>query len=230
MSLVKGIKGRQKQGYFPVISELKIRSEKAGDLLRGRDPVSLVKQMEACPIAGISVVTESVHFGGSMDLLKKVVASVSVPVLHKDFIRDEDQIKESHRMGASAILLISSILNKESLEELIEQAKKLGLEVLLEVHTKEEVDRVRDMEFDLLGINNRDIKLLETDDTGVERTEELIRYCPKERPIISESAIVSAHDVKRAKEAGADAVLVGTAVMLSDDTQNFLNQLISVGW
>ena len=230
MSLVKGIKERQRQGFFPVISELKVRSKKAGDLLKGRDPVALVKEMASCPIAGISVVTEPLHFGGSLDLLKKVVASVSIPVLHKDFIRHKDQIKESKRIGASAILLIASILEKGELEELIETAKACGLEVLLEVHNIEEVNRIKDMEFDLLGINNRDIKLLETDDTGIELTEKLIKYCPKKKPIVSESAIASAFDVKRIKESGADAVLVGTAVMQADDMRFFLNQLTDVGW
>lgn len=230
MSLVRSIKKRKKQGLFPVISELKIRSEKAGDLLRGRDPLKLVKEMESCPVAGISVVTEAMHFGGSMDLLKKVISSVSAPVLHKDFIKDEEQIKESRRIGSSAILLISSILSKKELEGLIDAAKRYCIEVLLEVHTREELEEVKDMEFELLGINNRDIKILETDNTGVELTEELIKHCPDKWPIVSESAIQSANDVSRIKSAGADAVLVGTAVMLTDNTKAFLNELVGVGW
>ncbi len=230
MSLVKSIRKRQKQGVFPVISELKVRSEEAGELLKGRDPIALVKEMNTCPVAGISVVTESVHFGGSLDLLKRVVNAVSLPVLHKDFIREEEQIKESKRLGASAILLIASLLNKKSLEVLIEAAKRYGIEVLLEVHTREEMDMVKDMEFDLIGINNRDIKVLETDNTGVELTEALVRHCSTNRPFVSESAIRSADDVKRAKEAGADAVLVGTAVMLSSDITALLSRFAGVGW
>jgi len=187
MSLVKSIRETQKKGIFPVISEIKIRSKKSGDLLKGRDPISLVKEMSSCPISGISVVTEPKHFGGSMDLLKKIISSVSIPVLHKDFIKNEEQIKESARIGSSAILLISSILNNKELEILIETAKRYKIEILLEVHKKEEIDRIKGMDFDLLGINNRDIKILEIDDTGVELTETLIRYCPKTKPIISES-------------------------------------------
>ena len=230
MSLVKSIRKRQRQGIFPVISELKVRSEKAGDLLKGRDPIALVKEMNACPVAGISVVTEPLHFGGSLDLLKRVANAVSFPVLHKDFIGEGEQIKESKRLGASAILLIASILDQKRLEVLIEAAKRYGMEVLLEVHTRKEMDMVKDMEFDLIGINNRDIKVLETDDTGVELTESLVRYCSTNRPFVSESAIGSADDVKRVKEAGADAVLVGTAVMLSNDMKGFLNRLAGVGW
>ncbi len=230
MSLVKSIRKRQKQGVFPVISELKVRSKEAGELLKGRDPIALVKEMNTCPVAGISVVAESVHFGGSLDLLNRVVNAVSLPVLHKDFVKDENQIKESKRLGASAILLIASLLNKKNLEVLIEAAKRYGIEVLLEVHTREEMDMVKDLEFDLIGVNNRDIKVLETDDTGVELTESLVRYCSTNRPFVSESAIRSADDVKRAKEAGADAVLVGTAVMLSSDITALLSSFTGVGW
>ncbi len=230
MSLVKSIKRRQKQGFFPVISELKIRSKKAGDLLRGRDPIKLVKEMEKCPVAGISVVTEPVHFGGSMDLLKKVSASVSVPILHKDFIRDRIQIKESKKAGADAVLIIASILDKKEIEELVSTAKSYKIETLLEIHSEEDLKKIEGVEFDLLGINNRDIKVLETDDSGVEVTERLIKLCPKDCPVVSESSISSSYDVERVKKAGADAVLVGTAVMLAKDIKKFLNSLISVGW
>ncbi len=230
MSLVKNIQKRQRQKLFPVISELKIRSKKSGDLLRGRDPMRLVKEMERCPIAGISVVTEPVHFGGSMDLLKKIASSVSVPVLHKDFIKDQSQIKESKKAGASAVLVIASILSKKEIEELVSIAKSCGIEVLLEIHSESDLKKLQYIEPDLLGINNRDIKLLETDDSGVEVTEKLIKICPKNCPIVSESSIRCADDVKRVKMAGADAVLVGTAVMLAENIKDFLNSLIAVGW
>ncbi len=230
MSLVKSIKKRQKQKFFPVISEIKIRSKKAGDLLKGRDPIKLVKEMEKCPVAGISVVTEPVHFGGSMDLLKKVSASVSVPVLHKDFIRDRSQIKESKKAGADAVLIIASILNKKEIEGLVSAAKNYEIETLLEIHSEDDLKKIEDIEFDLLGINNRNIKVLETDDSGVEITERLIKLCPKDCPIVSESSISSSYDVERVKRAGADAVLVGTAVMLAKDIKKFLKSLICVGW
>ncbi len=230
MSLVKSIKKRQKQKFFPVISEIKIRSKKAGDLLKGRDPIKLVKEMEKCPVAGISVVTEPVHFGGSMDLLKKVSASVSVPVLHKDFIRDRSQIKESKKAGADAVLIIASILNKKEIEELVSAAKNYEIETLLEIHSEDDLKKIEDIEFDLLGINNRNIKVLETDDSGVEITERLIKLCHRDCPIVSESSISSSYDVERVKRAGADAVLVGTAVMLAKDIKKFLKSLICVGW
>ncbi len=230
MSLLESIKTRKRQKLFPVISEIKCRSQKMGDLLRGRDPLLILKEMEACSVAGISVVTESKYFGGSMDLLKKIVSSTSLPVLHKDFIKDEEQIKESKKIGASSILLIASMLNKKELEALVEASKKVQIETLVEVHTLEDVELIKELECDMFGINNRDIKILETDDSGVEVTESIIKKLPKEKPIISESGIMGRNDAMRAKKAGADAILVGTAVMLSDNIKKILNELIQIGW
>jgi len=186
--------------------------------------------METCSVAGMSVVTESKYFGGSMDLLKKIASSTSIPVLHKDFIKDEEQIKESKKTGASSILLIASMLSKKELETLVETAKRVQIETLVEVHTLEDVVLIKDLECDMIGINNRDIKILETDDTGVEVTESIIRRLSKRKPIISESGIMGRNDAIRAKKTGADAILVGTAVMLADNIKRFLNELIQVGW
>ncbi|MHC1585098.1 MAG: indole-3-glycerol-phosphate synthase [Candidatus Syntropharchaeia archaeon] len=216
-SLAESIRRKQKEGVFPVISEIKLRSEKEGDLLRGRDPLHILQEMISSPIAGISVVTEEEHFGGSMELLKDIAKSVSLPVLRKDFIRTPDQVKESGRAGASTVLLISSILSDDELLKLLDACRMHGLESLVEVHTPEDVERVRGLEFDLLGINNRDITILEVNDTDVSHTELLIEICERSRPIISESSIRSPEDARRAGRAGADAVLIGTAVMKARD-------------
>jgi len=196
----------------------------------GRDPIALVKEMASCNIAGISVVTEPEHFGGSMELLKGVVTSVSLPILHKDFIRTADQIEESAEAGASAVLLIAAMLNDYQLASLTNFARDAGLESLVEAHTLSEVKRVQGLNFDLAGINNRDITVLEVDDTDVGLTETLAGYKDKQRPLISESAITGPDDVIRAKNAGADAVLVGTSVMLARDMSSFLDSMISTGW
>ncbi|MCF8110369.1 MAG: indole-3-glycerol-phosphate synthase [Desulfobacteraceae bacterium] len=229
-SLSESIRKKQRQGRFPVISEIKIRSQKHGDLLCGRDPAELAAKMSGCPIAGISVVTEPLHFGGSMDLLKTVSGVVGVPVLHKDFITTEDQVTESAACGASALLLITALLRGESLARLIQKARECGLQTLVETHTSDEIKRVQSLGFDLLGINNRDITVFEVDDNNVGRTESLVRLCGKSRPVVSESSIESAMDVKRAGRAGADAVLVGTAVLQAENTTDFIHELVSVGW
>ena len=229
-SLSASIRARQRDGLFPVIAEIKVRSRKEGDLLCGRDPVRLAKEMARCPVAGISVVTEPEHFGGHMGLLAAVAAAVDVPVLHKDFITAEDQIARSAGAGASAILLITAMVERERMARLIEAARLHGLETLLETHSEAEIRKVMDLPFDLMGINNRDITILEVDDGDVDRTEALARYCKGPRPLVSESAIGSARDARRAGTSGADAVLVGTAVLKAASPTTFLDELISVGW
>lgn len=228
--LSASIRQRQREGRFPVISEVKVRSDKEGDLLRGRDPVALACDMARHPVAGISVVTEPNHFGGTMDLLRSVAAAVSLPVLHKDFITTEQQVEASAECGASALLLIAAMLEDAQLVWLIEVARRCGLESLVEAHTLAEVDRIAHLPFDLMGINNRDITIFEVDDDDVTRTEALAKHCRGERILISESAIGCAADVRRAGRGGADAVLVGTAVLKADDTGAFLDHLIAVGW
>lgn len=224
------IRHRQAEGHFPVISEVKVRSDKEGDLLRGRDPVVLAREMAKHAVAGISVVTEPRHFGGDMNLLRAVAGAVQVPVLHKDFVRTERQVEESAAAGASAILLITSMLEVERMAGLIEAARGCGLETLVEAHTLDEFRRVQHLPFDLMGINNRDITIFEVDDTDVSRTEELAGGCKDSRLLISESSIAGPADVARARKAGADAVLAGTAVLKAPKMADFLDELISVGW
>lgn len=229
-SLSESIRKRQTGGLFPVISEVKVRSEKEGDLLHGRDPAALAWEMARQPVAGISVVTEAEHFGGHMGLLKAVAGNVDLPVLHKDFITTERQIEESADCGASAILLITAMLEIGEMVRLIEKAKTCGLEILVEAHSVAEVKKIQHLPFPLMGINNRDITVFEVDDTNVSKTEELAGFCRDSRILISESSIASAGDVRRAGRAGADAVLVGTAVLQAEDLSSFLSELISVGW
>ncbi len=213
-----------------MISEIKVRSDKEGDLLHGRDPVALAREMAQRPVAGISVVTEPSHFGGQMGLLRAVAATVDLPVLHKDFITTERQVEESAAGGASAVLLIAAMIETELMIRLIAAARRYGLETLVEAHSFTELKKIEQLNFDLVGINNRDITIFEVDDTDVGRTEELARFCKGNRPLISESSIHSAVEVRRARKSGADAVLVGTAILQAARMADLLDELTSVGW
>ncbi len=230
LSLSASIRRRQKEGGFPVLSEIKVRSDKTGDLLRGRDPVALAREMAQYPIAGISVVTEPSHFGGQIGILRAVAAAVDLPVLHKDFITTEHQIEESAACGASAVLLIAAMIQAKLMARLIARARDFGLETLVEVHTFAEIKKIERLDFDLVGINNRDITIFEVDDTDVGKTEELARLCKGGRILISESSIRTAEEVRRAGKSGADAVLVGTAILQSTRIAEILTELTSVGW
>lgn len=229
-SLVAGIRACQRGGVFPVIGEVKSRSPKEGDLLAGRDPVAYAQAMAAAGVAGISVVTEPEHFGGSMDVLRAVVAAVDLPVLAKDFVSSPAQIDALADAGAAAMLLIAAHLDSEALAALLDHARRRGIETLVEAHTATEAQLVAGLPADLFGINNRDITVLEVDDTDVALTAALAGWYPAGRPIISESSISSAADVRRAAAAGADAVLVGTAALRAAEPVVFLRELVGVGW
>ena len=227
--LTDSIRRIQKKGKAPVISEVKLRSPRDGDLLRGRDPVNLARRMASLEVAGISIITEPEHFGGSKELLVDVAAAVNKPVLNKDFMRTKKQIEESKECGSAAVLLTANIMDDSTLITLHEYANSLGLETLVEVHTEAELRRVLNLGIDLniLGINNRDITLLETDDADVSVTEELAPKIEGDFIVLSESSLKTPDEVHRALRGGADCVLIGTAIMQSDNLEVFLGSLIN---
>jgi indole-3-glycerol phosphate synthase len=232
VSVKESIRHRQAGGRLPVLSEVKVRSPKEGDLLRGRDPVALAQAMAGRPVAGISVVTEPREFGGSVDLLRKVTAAVDVPVLRKDFVRDRAALEETVAAGAAAILLTVSMTDRELFADLHAAAQELGLETLVEVHDAGQIEWVRahGLEPDVLGINNRDIVHGEVDDGDVSLTEELAQLVPEGWLVLSESGIAGPEDARRAREAGADAVLVGTSILQAPDPAAAIDALVAVGW
>lgn len=213
-------------GRVPLISEVKCISPKVGNLLSGRDPAELARAMEAAGAACISVVTEPKHFGGSMDLLRKVADAVSVPVLRKDFVRGRDDIRATKEAGASCLLLIVAVLEWPVLIEMHREAHDCGLETLVEVHNEAELARALTLDLDLLGINNRDILALEKDDGTVSTTQELIKLVPPGIRVISESAVSTPEEVRTVIEAGALGVLVGTSILLAPNVAEAVRRLV----
>ena len=202
-------------GRAAVIPDIKCISPKEGDLLRGRDPVQVATELVSWGASVLSVVTENKHFGGSAKLLQTIVESTKVPVLRKDFIHDVAGLRETVDLGASAVLLIAASMDEKTLAILYERACHLGLEPLVEVHTAEEMAFAKTLQPRLLGINNRNILDLERDSGNPERTEHLAKEKPAGTLLISESGILSANDARQAMRAGADAVLIGTALWLA---------------
>ncbi|MDL2315676.1 indole-3-glycerol-phosphate synthase [Desulfovibrio sp. OttesenSCG-928-A18] len=222
---------------MPVIADIKRHSPKEGPLLGDRDALKLAETLVLAGAPALSVVTEEKYFGGSLAMLERISAKVSVPVLRKDFIRSEEQIRESASAGAAAVLLIVALLDEKRLGCLYEAALKHGLTALVETHKLSEIEMANAISPELVGINNRDIMSLEKDDGGLGTTEALVRAIRgkemrgkemrgkvgRDNPvqggpfIVSESSIMSPGDVARAKKAGADAVLVGTALLKASD-------------
>jgi indole-3-glycerol phosphate synthase len=217
---------------MPVLSEIKVRSPKEGDLLRGRAPEELAGTMAACPIAGLSVVTEADDFGGDLDIVRRVRPVVPVPILRKDFLHTEADLDETVAAGADAVLLTVCMHDDEPLTRLHAAARARGLETLVEVHDEDDVRRVMDLGLrpDVLGINNRDILVREVDDGDVTVTEKLAAALPPDALVLSESAITGPDDAVRARTAGADAVLVGTSILRARDPAAAIRSLVDVGW
>jgi len=202
-----------------VIIDFKPVSPKYGDLFAksmvfnnhalGRNPVDVARRLEKAGVLGLSVVTESEHFGGSLGLLRSIASAVSLPVLRKDFIATEGDLYETLDCGAKGVLLICSMA--ENVGALHEKALSIGLRPVVEVHTHDEMRLAASIGAGVIGINNRDITVLEKDAGSVDLTLELIKAAPKGAFVISESGISSRSDAQKALDAGAGAVLVGTA-------------------
>jgi len=205
------------RGFVAVIPDIKCVSPKEGNLLRGRDPVDTAKALVRGGAPVLSVVTEREHFGGSTELLSAIAQAANVPILRKDFITNEDQLLETAALGAAAVLLICAITDEKNLQTLYEKTLTLGIEPFVEVHTAQEMELADKLGARLVGINNRNIVSLEKDDGGTDRTAALASGLPAGALLISESGILSPEDAKSAVAAGANAVLVGTALWQADD-------------
>lgn len=219
---------QQAQGVLPVIPDIKCVSPKDGDLLRGRDPVQVATSLASWGAPVLSVVTESEHFGGSPKLLEAIAAKAGLPVLRKDFIRNKEALHETKHFGASAVLLIAAIVDERTLAALYEHALKMGLEPLVEVCTATEMVFAKTLNPQLLGINNKNILDLERDSGNATRTQHLAEGKPKNALLISESGILSCADAKQAVSAGADAILVGTALWQAADMKLMYQELRKV--
>ena len=203
-----------------VIAEIKVHSPKHGDLLRGRDPIEILRAYERAGVCGISYITEPNIFKGSFDILKEICRITDLPVLRKDFITNKLEIEKTAEAEASAILLITRIL-KEKTSEFVDFAKEHGLDTVVEVHTPQDVEISIATSTTIVGINNRDIFKLEKDDGDVGVTERIAPLIPNRFLKISESGIRDLDDLKRALKF-VDAVLIGTAFMLARDIESFV--------
>ena len=224
----RAIIGARERGRVPLVVDLKPVSPRDGDLVRSRDPAALAKMLDSAGVCALSVVTESDHFGGSLDMLREVASSVSLPVLRKDFPRATGEVDASLEAGAAAVLLTLSTAHELEVPGLYRRIHSLGMEPLVEVHTPEELHFALGLTPvpTIIGINNRDITLLEKDNGDVGVTEYLAPQIPDGVVILSESAILTPDDVSRAFAAGADGVLVGTAVLRAEDPAAMVAELM----
>ncbi len=214
------------RNFLPaVIAELKKASPSRGLIREDFNPVELALRLEEAGAAALSVITEEAYFLGSPDYLKKVSESVGIPTLRKDFIFDEYQICEAKLMGASAVLLIAKILNKERFMRLNALAKRLNLDVLAEAHDEREVDFLLECGANIIGVNSRNLSDFSTD---IEASLKLIKRIPSNLPRVLESAVIDRETLMRAGDAGASAVLIGTALMSKKFPEAELRNFLAV--
>lgn len=207
-----------------LIAEVKKASPSKGLIREDFHPVELAQSYEAAGADCLSILTDEQYFQGSNDYLKSIAQAVKLPLLRKDFIIDYRQIYEARLIGADCILLIVAILTDEQISEFHDLAKKLGMDVLVEVHDATELNRVLQLnKATLIGINNRN---LHTFETNLQTTEQLITMMPDHVIKISESGILSDADYEYVKSVGAQGLLIGEHFMRQGDVGQAINSLM----
>lgn len=213
------------RGGEKIIAEIKGKSPTVDAFLQGGNPVALAGIYETNGAAAISIVTDELNFGTSLRDVEQVRASVSLPILVKDFVIDAYQIVEARASGADCILLIARILTVHALESLLEVARGKGLDVLTECHDEEDIDKARAAGAEIIGINNRDLKSLEV---NLEATGRLISRVPEHALCVSESGIDQRNQIEELKDMGVDAFLIGGALLGSEDPGATLRALLDL--
>ena len=201
-------------GRLGVIAEVKKASPSVGLIDPNFDPVRQAKRYLEGDASCLSILTDEKYFQGSLSYLTQISKFSAAPLLRKDFTIHEVQIHEAVVTGADAILLIVAALDDETLRRLYDEAKGLSLDVLVEVHDLREMERALELGADLIGVNNRNLKTFTVD---LATTERLAEEVPDDVLLVSESGIKSLDDARRVLEAGANAVLIGEALMRAHD-------------
>lgn len=218
----RGFAAAVKRRKPAVIAEMKKASPSRGVIRDRFDPTAIAASYESAGAACLSVLTDETFFQGGDAHLVQAKAAAGLPVLRKDFVIDEYQVFEARDLGADCILLIAAVLDPERIASFSELAGQLGLDALVEVHSACELDDALRSEPALLGINNRDLR---TFDTSLETTLSLLAQVPEGTTVVTESGIRTREDVRRMRDAGVDAFLVGEAFMRASDPGRALREL-----
>lgn len=219
---VAALRRRIEAGEAAVIAEIKKASPSKGVLRQDFDPASIAASYERGGAACLSVLTDRDYFQGSAEYLRQARAACSLPVLRKDFMIDTYQVYEARAMGADCILLIAAAVDDARMQTLSEQAQQLGMDVLVEVHDVDELQRALKLPLPLIGINNRNLRTFET---SLNTTLELLEHITDDRLVVTESGILSPQDVSLMRQHGVHTFLVGEAFMKAPDPGERLREL-----
>jgi indole-3-glycerol phosphate synthase len=219
----RDFQGALSRDGFNVIAELKKASPSRGVIRQEYSPAALARMLEAAGAVALSVLTEEDFFSGSLGDLKAARQETQIPVLRKDFIIDPWQVWEARAAGADSFLLITAILDDAALNEMLELGRSLHMEPLIEVHSRQELDRALALGARILGVNNRDLRNF---DVRPETSLDLIQAIPEDCLAVSESGLGSHDDLARLRRAGFDAFLIGEHLMKEADPCVPLRELI----
>ncbi len=214
------------QDELALIAEVKKASPSVGVISENFDPVNQARLYQQAGASAISCLTDEKYFQGHLSYLTRIRQAVDIPVLRKDFIIDEVQIYEAVVAGADAILLIVAALDQETLIRLFDCATTFQMDVLMEVHDREELDRALETDARIIGVNNRNLKSFKVD---LHTTQELAEDLPEDVILVSESGIKTPADARLIHSWGANALLVGEALMRADDLDAMVLGMMDMG-
>ena len=207
---------------FGIIAEFKRKSPSKGWIKEDGKPEEIPLSYEQNGAAALSILTDEMYFGGSLDFIRKARPLVNLPILRKDFIIDEYQLFQARHVGADAVLLIAADLSKQEVRSLTATAHELALEVLLELHSEHELDYA-DSDVDALGVNNRNLGTFVTD---VQNSFRLASQLPQDKVLVSESGISNPDTIRLLREAGYRGFLIGESFMKTDNPGRALKEFI----
>jgi len=213
--------------HAALITEVKFSSPALGNIKKITDPIEIALKMVNGGASALSVLTQPYMFDGSPEFFMKVRKMVKVPMLMKDITIDKVQIDAAKKIGADYFLLIQSIFDNglvNDIDDMIDYGHNLGLKVLIEAHTKQEFENSCNTSADIIGINNRNLDTMEID---LNTTKEILHNAKKTKLVISESGISTSDDIRFLHKCGADAYLVGSSIMKTDDIQKTVQNLVN---